>query len=97
MLILDLFLPLRNDQQPINTGGKYIVDQIMRNKEIKPPTYLIGLTQYDELIDDFHPIWKALKYDPTSISWKQSLRELLIYVSKQNASDDRIIIEKIPT
>jgi CheY-like chemotaxis protein len=97
LLITDLQLPLRKDEDPIQTGGKYIVDQINRDLKLKPPTYIVGLTQYDELIEEFHSIWKVIKYDPTSTKWQKDVRELLIYVSRQYSSDDRIIIDKIPT
>lgn len=97
LIIIDLFLPLRPGEDPVTNGGQHIIEQITRDKNLKPPTYILGLTQYDELIDSFHLIWKAIKYDPTSITWKKSIREALIYVSRQYSSDDRIILDKVPT
>jgi CheY-like chemotaxis protein len=97
LILLDLLLPLRVGEQPKNDGGKYIVNEIYRNKKIKPPTYILCLTQHEELINDFHPIWRTIKYDKTEIKWKHALRELVVYITRQDSTDDRIIIDKIPT
>ncbi|MBN8877827.1 MAG: hypothetical protein J0I32_09805 [Sphingobacteriales bacterium] len=97
LILLDLLLPLRTEDEPKKENGKYIINEIYRNVKLLPPTYILCLTQFDELIEDFHPIWRTVKYDPASIVWKQALKELLVYVSRQHSLDDRIIIEKIPT
>jgi hypothetical protein len=97
LLIVDLLLPLRANEEPSNQGGKFIIEQISRTNSIKPPTYILGLTQYDELISSFHPFWPAIKYDPTSSIWRENLKHFLIYISRQHHSGDRIIIDKIPS
>ncbi|MFL5741011.1 MAG: hypothetical protein ACJ75B_12390 [Flavisolibacter sp.] len=97
LIILDLLLPLREGDDPSPSNGEHVVKEIYRNTRLKPPTYILCLTQFDELITDFHPIWRTLKYDPSTIQWKLALRELMIYITRQYSTEDRIIIEKVPT
>src|SRR6476620_6526813 len=56
LILLDLLLPLRSGDEPKTTGGKYIVSEIYRNTKLKPPTYILCLTQHESLVEDFHPI-----------------------------------------
>jgi CheY-like chemotaxis protein len=97
LILLDLLLPLRAGDQPKNDGGKFIVNEIYRNLKIKPPTYILCLTQHDSLKEDFHPIWRTIKFDKTETIWKVALKELIIYITRQYSTDNRIIIEKVPT
>lgn len=97
LLILDLFLPLRPGDQPNREGGKFIVDQIKRDIKLKAPTYILCLSQFEDLIENFHPLWPTIKYDPTNTSWRQIIRELLQYIARQQESGEAVDIERIPT
>lgn len=97
LIILDILLPMRASENPDNGAAKFIIDRIYRDTRLKPPTYILCLTQFEEYLDDIHPIWRVIRYDPTSIIWKEAIREILVYISRQYSSDDRIIIDKMPT
>jgi hypothetical protein len=97
LLLLDLLLPLRSGDDLSDGGGKYIIKEVYRNFKLKPPTYILCITQHDEHFIDFHPVWRTIKYSPGETEWKDTLTDLLKYVVRQHASDNRIIIEKMPS
>ncbi|UML91840.1 response regulator (plasmid) [Klebsiella variicola subsp. variicola] len=73
IIILDLNLPLRNNDSAVQNGG-YKILYSLNNDRYLTPTYIIGLTQYDEFQSEFVPAFK--KYDINIYSynndeWKQ--------------------------
>lgn len=97
LLLLDLLLPLRNGDDLSDENGKKIISELYRNFKLKPPTYILCITQHDEHYKDFHPIWRTIKYSQAETGWKDTLTDLLKYLMRQDASDNRIIIEKMPS
>lgn len=82
LLIVDLLLPLTNGAEPSPEGGATLVKELSRNRGLISPSYIFGLTQYEEEMPKFSIIWKVAKYDPASENWSLILRELLHYISK---------------
>lgn len=81
ILILDLVMPL-DDDQPIEEGGQSekFVDEMKRIGRLKMPHYIIGLSQYqqkvDENADKFNrKIWKLIHYDLQQDDWIDLLQE----------------------
>lgn len=81
ILILDLVMPL-DDDQPIEEGGQSekFVDEMKRIGRLKVPHYIIGLSQYqqkvDENADKFNrKIWKLIHYDLQQDDWIDLLQE----------------------
>lgn len=84
LLLIDLLLPVRVGEEPIPEGGANLVNEIARSKSFIAPSYILGITQYEEHIPYFSNIWKAIKYDPTSENWKNTLKEVLNYLLKSS-------------
>jgi CheY-like chemotaxis protein len=100
IVILDLNLPYRNGDKPDSDGGKILLGEINRNNRIKSPNYIIGLTQYLSLSNDFSKIWNVIEYDPVSNTWNDPLLDIIkhsIKAKKNNSlpstSTETIFVE----
>ncbi len=75
LMVLDLALPNRPDEEPVRSGGLTLLRDITaRPNRYKVPNYVIGLTAFDdlktELAEGFEEhLWPLLHYDPTSEVW----------------------------
>lgn len=85
LLITDLVLPLRESDTADQSGGQNLVKEIDRNKKIKSPSYILGLTQYQDLSNDFSLIWKAITYSATDDNWKLPLLSLLNHIKRSSS------------
>lgn len=83
LAIIDLFLPLRNNDEPKENGGQKLLNEIYRKKEIlKVPNYIIGFSQYEDNASKFSTIWNVIKYcSNNSSQWKNSFRTLLNHIN----------------
>jgi CheY-like chemotaxis protein len=97
LLILDLVLPIRGQEEASSSGARIIINQIQRDKNLIPPTYIVGLTQFEEQLGSLQTIWPVITYNPSSLMWKESIIELLNHIAKQENSSNKIILEKRPT
>ena len=94
-LLLDLLLPLRRGSEPVPDGGQKLLKEIYRNKKIKVPTIIAGITQYEECKGHFSSIWKLLFFN--KVEWIDDLKEIILHIERsiQNQSDTLTI--KRPT
>ncbi|MBS7229735.1 response regulator [Flavobacterium psychroterrae] len=82
LLITDLQMPLKYDDQPNDNGGQVLIKQLYRNKsKVNVPMYIVGLTQFEELKNNFEGIWKIWHFEPSSEIWKNNLRDLIFHIS----------------
>lgn len=95
LLLLDLLLPLRRGQDPIPDGGEKLLKEIYRNKKIKVPTIIVGITQYEELKIHFSPIWKLLFFNKHE--WIADLKDIILHIERSNQNQSDVIISKKPT
>lgn len=97
LVVLDLLLPWRKGEDPIENGGATLVKEIQRNSnKIVTPSYIIGLTQYDPEKVFFSDIWKAIKYSKGNTSWSTSLNEVISHVVKSKKTPNSLV-NKLPT
>lgn len=82
LLIVDLLLPLRQNEEPIIDGGKNLVLELERNSKLKSPNYIIGITQYQEQTNNFSNIWNVLHYSPSSFEWKNILKRIISHITR---------------
>lgn len=98
LAVIDLFLPLRKGDNPKQSGGKFLLEEIYRKKEFKIPNYIIGFTQHEESSTSFSSIWSTIKYNPGLDEWKDSFSKVLYHI--QNTSfkelDSKIEEDLIP-
>jgi CheY-like chemotaxis protein len=96
LLITDLQMPLKHDDsKPNNNGGKSLVKNIYRARnKVNVPMYIVGLTQFKELKNDFEGVWKVWHYDPRQSEWKENMRDLIHHISLVKS---RVLMPKIET
>lgn len=93
LAVIDLLLPMRSGQEPVEEGGAILVKEIYRNNNYKIPNYIIGFTQYDYIVN-FSPIWKTITYG-LDTNWEIQFKQLLNHINKTNFQHS-IIDKTIP-
>jgi CheY-like chemotaxis protein len=95
LLITDLQMPLKYDDEPNNNAGKFLINQLYKTKnKINVPMYIVGLTQFEDLKNNFEGVWKIWHFDPSSEIWKNNLRDLIYHISLVKS---RVKTKKIET
>ena len=85
LLILDLMIPKTRLSEPEIDGGQTLLRTIMARSEFLRPTYIVGLTSYDDARDqseaDFNNgLWSILKFDVASSDWMEQLSSKVRYI-----------------
>ncbi|WP_419211636.1 hypothetical protein ACNR9Q_12925 [Maribacter sp. X9] len=81
LAIIDIFLPLRIGEDPLKIGGELLIKEMYRKKKnLNIPNFIIGFSQYDTSNAQFSSIWKIVKFEPNSMVWKESFKELLDHI-----------------
>ncbi len=90
LLILDVNLPNRLGEPPIEGNGASLLDKIKSNGKFLEPEYVVGLTAYEDEWRNSDDIFKCnfselIRYDISSEQWKDNLRgKIKSILSKQN-------------
>ncbi|SAK92946.1 5'-methylthioadenosine/S-adenosylhomocysteine nucleosidase [Caballeronia catudaia] len=89
LVILDINLPEKPDAFATPGAGLQVVSFIKNNNAAKAPSYLVGMTAYDESAnvasDEFaSPLWKLVRFSYTENGWKQSLELALEYLVQKH-------------
>ncbi|AFE05949.1 hypothetical protein COCOR_04661 [Corallococcus coralloides DSM 2259] len=87
LLIVDLNIPLRDDEAPRADGGLRLIKALQQQREMHRPTHVIGLTAYAELLaqsaeafkDD---LWHVVQYSDDSTDWMDQVSRKLIYIAE---------------
>lgn len=95
LILIDLLLPTRFGQDPIAQGGTLLLKEINRNNKLITPTFILGITQYDELKNDFSAIWPLLMYN--SNGWESSLEEMLSHILRIKERGEQVVLKVLPT
>ncbi|MFC4689671.1 hypothetical protein ACFO5T_04440 [Dokdonia genika] len=80
LLILDLLLPIRPNQEPVPNGGELLLREITRNNTLKTPTIIVGITQFEEYKSNFSSIWKLLFFNDSK--WITDLTEIIEHTER---------------
>lgn len=99
LLVLDLVLPLNDDEEPDKEEGPKFIDEIYTNEQINIPNQIIGLTQhqeeYPELKKRFEEkVWSLVKYEQSKNDWKTKLQNKILHLRKNKDSILKSILEK---
>lgn len=92
LLILDLNLPIREDEPPTPEGGIKLLRQIVRaGVRLRRPRYILGLTAYANLAGTFAAefraeTWQVVKYDAQTTAWQESIRNLATHILETKLS-----------
>lgn len=95
LLILDLVLPI-NDNEQIEPGkSEGFIDELHRIGRYKKPIYIIGLSQYEDKVEENtkiyeNKLWKLIHYNLQKNDWEEILQnavEAIIETKKQLLSN----------
>jgi CheY-like chemotaxis protein len=95
LILVDLLLPTRFGEEPIAQGGALLLKEISRNSKLITPTFILGITQYDELKDDFSAIWPLLMFNKNE--WENSLEEILRHIVRIKERGEQFILNILPS
>ncbi|MFH6998881.1 hypothetical protein ACHRVZ_13165 [Flavobacterium sp. FlaQc-57] len=93
LLITDLQMPLKYDDEPNDNGGKSLIKQLYKKRnKVNVPMYIVGLTQFEDLKNTYDGVWKIWHFDASSETWKNNLRDLIHHISlvKSRVKTDKI-------
>ncbi|WP_169628005.1 phosphorylase family protein [Flavobacterium soli] len=101
LLILDINLPVRENEYPKANGGISLLTQIIRRSELCSPDSIIGLTAHENLkeISDKHfnkEGWLVASYNPKISDWEEIIKNKLSYISNKDKMNS-ISINEIKT
>lgn len=85
LLILDINIPKRADEQVAVGGGLDVLSFIKTSERAIVPSYVIGLTAYPDGADAAQsafamPLWKLLVFSYSSDTWSASIQEAVNYL-----------------
>ncbi len=95
LMIIDLNLPVRDGDNPVENGGVLLLKEIVRNNQIPhKPRSIIGLTAYESIKSTFEKEfnnegWFIVIYNPKSSEWEQMLKNKLNYLVDGGQSQKR--------
>lgn len=94
LLILDLVMPLYEDDEANHDEAPNFIDEIFDNPSINEPNQIIGLTVHDEeyeaLKERFEDkLWKLIKYSDIDTNWRSVIKTSVFHLlrMKQNMLD----------
>lgn len=86
-MILDLVLPLDNEDEPSPENGISFLNDIHTSPQIKPITHIVGLTEFSEHMEKFkvnfdNYVWQLIDYKAEEVDWQEKLKNLLFHLIK---------------
>jgi CheY-like chemotaxis protein len=92
LMILDIAVPPRADQEPIPTAGISLLDELNEREHIyNVPQHIIGLTAHDDVLRmaDSHfakDLWSVIRYDATSVDWEEPIQRRFRHIVQASRS-----------
>lgn len=85
LLILDLVMPLYEDDLADHDEAPNFVDEIFANPNIKEPNQILGLTAYDDEYDNLkirfdERLWKLIKFSESNTDWKSPIKSSVFHL-----------------
>jgi nucleoside phosphorylase/CheY-like chemotaxis protein len=79
LMILDIAIPSRVDQEVVRDGGIKLLDEIVERDRYKKPNHVIGITAYPDIYQAAAELFSQrlltiVHFDPTSDEWIAPLR-----------------------
>jgi nucleoside phosphorylase len=89
LIILDINIPKRADM-PVETGlGLELLDFIKNNNRAIKPTYVIGMSAYEDgaqaAVEEFNfPLWRFITFSYSDLSWQGDIKAVVEYLNESN-------------
>ncbi|KTC32928.1 hypothetical protein AO260_09065 [Pseudomonas sp. ABAC21] len=89
LIILDMNIPRRADKQAETGLGLELLDFIKNNNKAIKPTYVIGMSAYEDgtaaAVEEFNfPLWRFISFSYADLSWQQDIRDVVDYLNESN-------------
>jgi len=86
-MILDLVLPVDDEDEPSPKNGINFLNDIHSNPQIKPITHIVGLTGFSEHFETYrndfeNRLWQLIDYKAEEMDWQEKLKNLLFHLIK---------------
>lgn len=99
LVVLDLNIPARDNENPIENGGATFLEKLVRvNDKFIKPDQIIGLTSFPNLIDIYEDRFSELDFslkDFASTSWRTTLRNRVVWNVDSANKKERVPGKKI--
>ena len=87
LMILDIVLPNRPEEQPVVDGGVELLREIMIRDRLHRPRYIIGLTAYPDVFQDTAGkfadyTWAIVQYEEEGTSWHDPIVQLVRHIER---------------
>lgn len=94
VIILDLNVPIRDPNKPVENGGITFLEKLIKNpsKYIKP-NQIIGLTSFPNLVDTYESRFSALDFSLRNFEqseWKSTLKSRVLWDLDTKSTKERI-------
>jgi nucleoside phosphorylase/CheY-like chemotaxis protein len=91
LLLLDVNIPRRLGEDPIRGGGADLLAEVHRDKSIKLPRYIVGLTAYEDVVAEFGErftdlLWTLIFYAENSDHWISQIGARVAYIQAAKGS-----------
>lgn len=91
LMLLDINLPRRLGEGPRRGGGLEVLRELGRDDDCKRPTYVVGITAFEDLVAEFgeefqQNLWSLIHYSENSDRWISQLRLRTEYILALNKS-----------
>jgi nucleoside phosphorylase/CheY-like chemotaxis protein len=95
LLILDVVLPYRSEEEPDRTGGLKLLTEISERGIFKLPLSVVGLTGFDDIHAECAELfrshlWTLDHYEPASAGWSDRLRAKTQYIVTRSEQRDPV-------
>lgn len=85
LLVLDISIPIRSDQEPDRQGGVNLLDELMNRDLYRRPAHILGLTAYEDAArlaaGRFQSeAFSLVRYDVSSQEWESLLRRKVEHI-----------------
>jgi nucleoside phosphorylase/CheY-like chemotaxis protein len=89
LLILDINLPLKAGEGVEPGGGLTVLDFVKRNIKAIKPSYIVGMSAYQDGISAAEaeftsPLWKLISFSLSDMSWARALIGAIEYLVENN-------------
>lgn len=96
LLILDLNIPERSGETPVTHGGLGLMRELLVSPTFTPPSSLIGLSEYSDLVDSQieqfdQNGWEVVHYDASSSAWESRLALRVRHILRRSVSSGKSI------
>ena len=87
LLLLDMVLPTKADQDPNEEDSPKFIDEIYSNPALKIPNQIVGETshedKFDELKEKFEDkLWSLIRYKENATDWQSKIKAKVFHLQK---------------